>query len=118
MLVLCLLTVLGLAMADRSHLCGGGQCPAGWRNIEGDCVMFMSRWQEVSPIRRVCRAMGAEYSEFFLSRSEADSATRHSLPVCVLCKEAPTQGMSHIESKVRRQTGGGPDISHTFDIQD
>ena len=89
MLFICLVTVLGLAMADTNPLCGGGECPAGWMNVEGDCVMFMSGWEEDSA-RQVCRGLKAEFSEFIISRSDSDSATRHSLPVCLLRRE--TQG--------------------------
>ena len=89
MLVLCLLAVLGLAMADTSPLCGG-DCPAGWRAVEDVCIMFAG-WEEDSA-RQVCRGLEAEYSEFFLSRSDSDSASRHSLPVCLLRGETPTQG--------------------------
>ena len=91
MFFLCLVTVLGLAMADTNPLCGGGECPAGWMNVEGDCVMFMSGWEEDSA-RQVCRGLRAEFSEFFISRSDSDSATRHSLPVCLLRRETTTQG--------------------------
>ena len=89
MLVLCLVAVLGLAMADPDLLCGGEECPAGWRKVEGDCVfMFMSGFEEASA-REVCRGLKAEYSEFFLSRSDSDNATHHSLPVCLLSRETP-----------------------------
>ena len=84
MLFLCLLTVLGLALADTSPLCGG-DCPAGWRAVEDVCIMFAG-WEELSA-RQVCRGLEAEYSEFFLSRSDSDSASRHSLPVCLLRRE-------------------------------
>ena len=89
MLLLCLLTVLGQALADTGRLCGsGGECPAGWRTVEGDCLLFMSGWEEGSA-REVCRGLRAKYQEFFLSRSDSDSATRHSLPVCLLRRETP-----------------------------
>ena len=78
MLFLCLLTVLGLAQANTD-------CPAGWRAVEDDCIMFAG-WEE-DTARQVCRGLEAEYSEFFLSRS--DSASRHSLPVCLLRRETP-----------------------------
>ena len=90
MLFLSLVTVLGQAMADTNPLCGGGDCPAGWMNVEGDCVMFMSGWEEDSA-RQVCRGLKAEFSEFFISRSDSDSATRHSLPVCLLRRETQSQ---------------------------
>ena len=96
MFVLCLLTVLGLALADTSPLCGG-DCPADWKKVEGDCVMFLYGWEELSA-RQVCRGLEAEYSEFFLSRSDSDNATRHSLPVCLLSRETPSQGRQEIWS--------------------
>merc|ERR1719411_2303727 len=92
MFYLCLLSLYGLAMADTSRLCNDGKCPAGWRDVEGDCVMFMSGWEEDSA-RQVCRGLKAEFSEFFISRSDSDSATRHSLPVCLLRRETSTQGI-------------------------
>ena len=45
-------------------------------------------WEETTA-REVCRGLKAEYSEFFLSRSDSDSASRHSLPVCLLRRETP-----------------------------
>ena len=98
MLFLCLLTVLGLALADTSPLCGG-DCPADWKKVEGDCVMFLYGWEELSA-RQVCRGLKAEYSEFFLSRSDSDNATRHSLPVCLLSRETPSQGRQEIWSRL------------------
>ena len=89
MLYLCLLIVLGLALADTSPLCGG-DCPAGWRAVEDVCIMFAG-WEELSA-RQVCRGLKAEYSEFFISRSDSDNTTRHSLPVCLLSRETPSQG--------------------------
>ena len=57
--------------------------------VEEKCVRFISDWEEVSAWQ-VCRGLKAEFSEFFISRSDSDSATRHSLPVCLLRRE--TQG--------------------------
>ena len=94
---LCLLAMLGLATAHTSRLCGSGECPAGWRKVETDCVMFMSGWEEDSA-RQVCRGLKAEYSEFFLSRSDSDRDTRHSLPVCLLRGGTTSQGRKDIES--------------------
>ena len=88
MLFLCLVTMLGLAMADPSRPCDS-DCPPDWKSVEGDCVMFMYGWEE-DMARQVCRGLKAEFSEFFISRSDSDSATRHSLPVCLLRSE--TQG--------------------------
>ena len=70
MLFLCLLTALGLAMADPDLVCGG-DCPADWKKVEGDCVMFLYGWEELSA-RQVCRGLKAVYSEFFISRSDSD----------------------------------------------
>ena len=63
MLSLYLLTVVGLVVVaatdphDFSRLCSspapGGECPAGWRNVGGDCIMFMSSWDQA---KEVCRA--------------------------------------------------------------
>ena len=96
MLFLCLLTVLGLALADTSPLCGG-DCPAGWRAVEDVCIMFAG-WEEVTA-RQVCRGLQAEYSEFFISHSDSDNATRHSLPVCLL-RKTPSQGREEIWSRL------------------
>ena len=96
MLFLCLLTVLGLALGDTSPLCGG-DCPADWKKVEGDCVMFLYGWEEDSA-REVCRGLKAEYSEFVLSRPDSDNVTRYSLPVCLLRGGTPSQGRQDIES--------------------
>ena len=67
MLVLCLLTVLGLGRAHTEPLCGSGDCPAGWRKVEGDCVfLFISDWEETTA-REVCRGLKAEYFHSDLS---------------------------------------------------
>ena len=55
--------------------------------VEDVCIMFAG-WEE-DTARQVCRGLEAEYSEFFLSRSDSDSASRHSLPVCLLRRETP-----------------------------
>jgi len=96
MLYLCLLAGLGLALADTSPLCGG-DCPADWKKVEGDCVMFLYGWEEDSA-RQVCRGLEAEYSEFFISRSDSNNATHHSLPVCLLSRETP----AHNDSEERK----------------
>ena len=94
MLFLCLLTLLGLARTDPSPLCGG-DCPAGWRAVEDVCIIFAG-WEEDSA-RQVCRGLEAEYSEFFISRSHSDNATHHSLPVCLLRRETPSQPSQGME---------------------
>jgi len=105
MLFLCLLTVLGLALADTEFLNSvASECqieiPQYFnssdlplvKKIGADCVMFLSDLEEVNA-REFCRAWKAEYSEFFLSRSDSDNASRHSLPVCLLSRETPSQGL-------------------------
>jgi len=91
MLFLCLLTVLGLVLADTSPLCGG-DCPADWKKVEGDCVMFLYGWEELSA-RQVCRGLEAEYSEWLMMREDSDNATRHSLSVCLLSRETPMKAL-------------------------
>ena len=101
MLFLCLLTVLGLALADTEFLNSvASECqieiPQYFnftdlplvKKVGGDCVMFLSDLEEVNA-REFCRAWKAEYSEFFLSRS--DSATKHILPVCMVRREIQCQ---------------------------
>merc|ERR1711988_1963725 len=75
MLSLYLLAVVGLVVVaatdprDFSRLCSspapGGECPAGWRNDGGDCLKFMSGWDQAKA-QEVCREERAEYIEFFL----------------------------------------------------
>jgi len=95
MLSLYLLTVVGLVVVaatdphDFSRLCSspapGGECPAGWKNVGGDCIMFAS-WDQAKA-KEVCREERAEYTEFVMMREETDSAARHSLPVCLVRRE-------------------------------
>jgi len=105
MLFLCLLTVLGLALADTEFPNSvASECqieiPQYFnftdlplvKKVGGDCVMFLSDLEEVNA-REFCRAWKAEYSEFFLSRSDSDNATRHSLPVCLLSRETPRKAL-------------------------
>ena len=85
MLLLCLLVPLGLAMADTdprdfARLCDSEECPANWKKVDAGCILFAG-WEEVSA-REVCRQNRAEYSEWLMM--ESDSATRHSLPVCLV----------------------------------
>jgi len=119
MLFLCLVTMLGLATADPSSLCDS-DCPPDWKSVEGDCVMFMYGWEE-DMARQVCRGLKAEFSEFFISRSDSDSATRHSLPVCLLRRETQAPDDSEEERQCDSEpcpvpgfliTGGGPDSSY------
>ena len=85
------MALLGLAMADTDprdfgRLCTSGECPTGWREVEGDCVLFMSGWDEARA-REECRKNRAEYRDYVLLRENSDSATRHSLPVCLVKKD-------------------------------
>ena len=105
MLSLYLLAVVGLVVVaatdphDFSRLCSspapGGECPAGWRNVGGDCVKFMSGWDQAK-VQEVCREEGAEYeeyllmseySEYLLMSGFSDFAAKHLLPVCLVRRE-------------------------------
>ena len=100
MLSLYLLTVVGLVVVaatdphDFSRLCSspapGGECPAGWRNVGGDCLKFMSGWDQAKA-QEVCREEGAEYSEYLLMSEYSDSAAQHLLPVCLVRRETQCQ---------------------------
>ena len=86
-----MLALLGLAMADTDprdfdRLCTRDECPSDWRNINGDCVLFMSGWDEARA-REVCRENRAEYRDYLFLTEDSDSATRHSLPVCLVKKD-------------------------------
>ena len=106
MLSLYLLTVVGLVVVaatdphDFLRLCSspapGGECPAGWRNVGGDCVKFMSGWDQAKA-KEVCREERAEYTEHEVT---IDSAVRYSLPVCLVRRETQCQcGRTNIETK-------------------
>ena len=89
------MALLGLAMADTdprdfAHLCSSGKCPAGWREVEGDCVLFMSGWDKARAMEE-CRENRAEYRDYVLLTGNSDSATRHSLPVCLVKREYQCQ---------------------------
>ena len=100
MLSLYLLTVVGLVVVaatdphDFSRLCSspapGGECPAGWRNVGGDCLKFMSGWDEAKA-KEVCREEGAEYREYVMMTEYTDSAAQHLLPVCLVRRETQCQ---------------------------
>ena len=86
-----LFALVGLATAqtdprDFDSLCSSGECPAGWREVEGDCVLFMSGWDEARA-REECRENKADYMEYVMMKSDSDSATRHTLPVCLVRRE-------------------------------
>ena len=59
-------------------------CPPGWRNIDGDCAMFVSGWDRAAA-REVCRKEMAEYTEYELAGS--GSAKPHTVPVCLVRRE-------------------------------
>ena len=101
MLSLYLLTVVGLVVMeaateplDFSRLCSspapGGECPAGWRNVGGDCLKFMSGWDEAKA-KEVCREERAEYREYVMMTEYSDSAAQHLLPVCLVRRETQCQ---------------------------
>ena len=112
MLSLYLLTVVGLVVVaatdphDFSRLCSspapGGECPAGWKNVGGDCIMFAG-WDQAKA-KEVCREERAEYTEFVMMREETDSAARHSLPVCLVRRE--TQCQCGRTNRISRIVGG------------
>ena len=87
--------LLGQVMAatdprDFARLCDSGECPAGWREVGGDCVRFMSGWDQARA-REVCREEGAEYTEYVMMKEDSQSATRHPLPVCLVRRETQCQ---------------------------
>ena len=94
MLSLYLLTVVGLVVVaatdphDFSRLCSspapGGECPAGWRNVGGDCLKFMSGWDQAKA-QEVCREEGAEYMEYVIEDTDSP------LPVCLVRRETQCQ---------------------------
>ena len=54
--------------------------------------------------QEVCREERAEYTEFVMMREETDSATRHSLPVCLVRRE--TQCQCGRTNRISRIVGG------------
>ena len=104
-ILLHLLVLLGLAAAktdpkDFASLCTTGECPAGWRLVEGDCVLFMSGWDEARA-REECEENRAEYMEYVMMKFVSDSAIQHSLPVCVVKREYQCQcGRPNRELKI------------------
>ena len=104
MSILHLLAVVGLVVVvaatdphDFSRLCSsrapGGECPAGWRNVGGDCLKFMSGWDQAKA-KEVCREEGAEYREYVMMTEYSDSAAQHLLPVCLVRRETQCQRVS------------------------
>ena len=76
-----LLALLGLALADTE--CGSsGGCPDNWRNVNGNCVLFMFYWEE-ERAREHCKQKQAEYRDFTISTGRS----QHSLPVCLVRRE-------------------------------
>ena len=108
MFSLLLLVLLGLAGADTdprdfSRLCSstapGGECPVGWTNVEGDCIMFAG-WDKTRA-QEMCRENRAEYMEYVMLKSDTDSATRHSLPVCLVRRSTQCScGRANREDKI------------------
>ena len=101
------LGLLGLAMADTNpmdfaRLCSSGECPTDWKNIDGDCFMFAG-WEETRA-REVCKENNAEYRDNFLLRENSDSATSHSVSVCVVRRE--TQCRCGKPNRVSYMLGG------------
>ena len=101
MSILHLLAVVGLVVVvaatdphDFSRLCSspapGGECPAGWRNVGGDCLKFMSGWDQAKA-KEVCREERAEYKEYVMMTEYSDSAAQHLLPVCLVRRETQCQ---------------------------
>ena len=91
--------LLGQVMAatdprDFARLCDSGECPAGWREVGGDCVRFMSGWDQARA-REVCRENGAEYSEY------RNSANRNSLPVFCVVRRRTQCGCGQPNREVR-----------------
>ena len=111
MLGLQLLAVVGLVVVeaatdphDFSRLCSspapGGECPAGWRNVGGDCLKFMSGWDQAKA-KEVCREERAEYREYVMMTEYSDSAAQHLLPVCLVRRETQCQcGRTNRETKI------------------
>ena len=80
------------------RLCSEGECPPGWRNIDGDCAMFVSGWDRAAA-REVCRKEMAEYTEYDLAG--AGSAKLHSVPVCLVRRETQCEcGRRNKETKI------------------
>ena len=83
-----LLALLGLAMADTdprdfASLCSTGECPDNWRNVDGNCVLFMFGWEE-ERARENCKQNQAEYQDFA-------AHSQFSLPVCLVRRETQCQ---------------------------
>ena len=100
MFSLLLLVLLGLAGADTdprdfSRLCAspapGGECPAGWTNVEGDCIMFAG-WDKTRA-QEMCREERAEYIEFLFLP-----------PICLVRRE--TQCQCGRTNSVTKTVGG------------
>jgi len=106
MLSLSLLTVVGLVVVaatdphDFSKLCSspapGGECPAGWKNVGGDCVKFMSGWDQAKT-KEVCKEEGAELTTFGLVGE-----------VCLVRRETQCQCGRTNRDREANIVGGGP----------
>ena len=82
------LVLVVLVVGDSDPREERGECPAGWRSVGGECIMFMSGWDQAKA-EEVCREEGAEYREYVIMSEYSDSAARHSLPVCLLRSDPP-----------------------------
>ena len=58
LLAVTVLAVADIQPRDFAGLCSLGECPAGWRKVEEDCVMFAG-WEE-RRAREVCRGHRSE----------------------------------------------------------
>merc|ERR1719295_1896211 len=91
MSILSLMAMVGLVVVagsnpqDFSRLCSSAQCPGGWKNVSGDCIMFAG-WDQAKA-KEVCRKERAEYKETKFSFS----AAQHLLPICFLKRDQGCQ---------------------------
>ena len=67
---------------DFARLCSTGECPVNWKNVDGNCVLFMFDWEE-ERARENCKQNQAEYQDFSFSTGPS----QHSLPVCMVRRE-------------------------------
>lgn len=88
---------------DFSRLCSspapGGECPAGWKNVGGDCIIFAG-WEKDTAME-VCREKRAEYKEYVMMPEYSEDAARYSLPVCLVRRETQCQcGRANRKAKI------------------
>ena len=86
---------------DFSALCSspapGGNCPAGWTNVQGDCFMFAG-WDEVRA-RETCSQVGAEFSEL------CNTANTNIVPVFCVVRRQTQCGCGQANREVRIVNG-------------